>query len=903
MHHQHHNHPAINMGQYVPHQHHLSNINVSVPPPINPQQNLQQRDFNRHNRISHHMHPPPTYHGRPNAPNVSKPTPMPMQNKPPLMANNIFPTTKHHGVTIIQPKTILKHPSQYKPTVSQPQILQKPQPPLTSQPPPPLDAVNHSQSNNVNSVQSSSCTNTLHSAIIQSHVSDTHIAVTDKIRPTEAAEKSVPKCNAVSPTKQPNNSTTTPTTTSPETSIIEVSAASDQIKQLSVTDSITSGKDKTPMCLVNELARFNKIQHQYRLTGEQGPAHKKRFTVTLKLGDEEYSSDGASIKKAQHLAAADAITKTQYKHPPAKSNRSRVNGKTDGRGKKIVLRTSQIGSLIVDDLGNITPTVELNALAMKRGEPAVYMIDTSTSGQFNLGGSQIPLHGVHMPSQQNQFMPPNPTNYSNQYGFYPPRNNPQSHFYQQQRLGNDRRPMGRGCSKLERYSQCSFNYPTGVEDPYKVILQVGQRKFVGVGHTVQSARHDAASKALEVLKPITPDYDVNDAANTSEDDINAELKSPISLVHEMALKRDLTVTFEVLSEKGPPHMKIFVTGCSVGDITTEGEGNGKKLSKKRAAEAMVQKLRELPPSSPIVPIVRVKQIKRKPLPTKKKTRNLIKESDDDNEEVNPISRLIHIAQTRKAKEPVYTLIEERGAPRRREFVMEVSAIKQTAQGTGQTKKVAKRQAAENLLISLGYAVKGSPSRDVVTTKNSAEANEKVKRVKFQDSSKMINVANKPTTNSGGTSGRQLAPGLLLVQQDCKVNNPEVTKSTDILDTNQPIDIGANNGNVSTLPTQSELCDVVRPTEQLTYLAHILGFKVSYSDFPKGNHGEYLTLVTLSTEPPQLCHGAGSNFEASHDQAALTALTMLSKLGLHNVVPNKNCEETKTLTTTVGNGMN
>lgn len=123
------------------------------------------------------------------------------------------------------------------------------------------------------------------------------------------------------------------------------------------------------MCLVNELARFNKvsqnivfflctkrginfslfdlqIQHQYRLTGEQGPAHKKRFTVTLKLGDEEYSSDGASIKKAQHLAAADAITKTQYKHPPAKSNRSRINGKIDGRGNEILLRTTQIGSLI-----------------------------------------------------------------------------------------------------------------------------------------------------------------------------------------------------------------------------------------------------------------------------------------------------------------------------------------------------------------------------------------------------------------------------------------------------------------------------------------------------------------------------------------------------------------------------
>jgi dsRNA-specific ribonuclease len=41
------------------------------------------------------------------------------------------------------------------------------------------------------------------------------------------------------------------------------------------------------------------------------------------------------------------------------------------------------------------------------------------------------------------------------------------------------------------------------------------------------------------------------------------------------------------------------------------------------------------------------------------------------EEINPISRLIQIQQAKKEKEPVYTLREERGMPRRREFVMEV----------------------------------------------------------------------------------------------------------------------------------------------------------------------------------------------------------------------------------------
>ena len=62
------------------------------------------------------------------------------------------------------------------------------------------------------------------------------------------------------------------------------------------------------------------IQHQYRLTNESGPPHKKTFTVCLKLGDtEEYIASGPSIKKAQHAAAAIALEKTKLKHPPPKS--------------------------------------------------------------------------------------------------------------------------------------------------------------------------------------------------------------------------------------------------------------------------------------------------------------------------------------------------------------------------------------------------------------------------------------------------------------------------------------------------------------------------------------------------------------------------------------------------------
>lgn len=111
-------------------------------------------------------------------------------------------------------------------------------------------------------------------------------------------------------------------------------------------------------CFFYSAARYNKIQHQYRLTGELGPAHKKTFTVALKLGTEEYEAEGPSIKKAQHSAAALALTKTEFKHPPPKIVRNRVGSRTSNPGI-------------------VTPTVELNALAMKRGERAVYLLENN----------------------------------------------------------------------------------------------------------------------------------------------------------------------------------------------------------------------------------------------------------------------------------------------------------------------------------------------------------------------------------------------------------------------------------------------------------------------------------------------------------------------------------------------
>jgi len=76
---------------------------------------------------------------------------------------------------------------------------------------------------------------------------------------------------------------------------------------------------------------------------------------------------------------------------------------------------------------------------------------------------------------------------------------------------------------------------------------------------------------------------------------------------------------------------------------------------------------------------------------------------------------------------------------------------------------------------------------------------------------------------------------------------------------------------------------VSPKEQLAYLSQVLGFSVSYTDFPK--KGEYLSLVSLSTNPPQVSHGAGATLEGSHNNAAHTALKTLASNGLDTVVEN------------------
>ncbi|XP_041334384.1 double-stranded RNA-binding protein Staufen homolog 1 isoform X6 [Pyrgilauda ruficollis] len=556
-------------------------------------------------------------------------------------------------------------------------------------------------------------------------------------------------------------------------------------------------KEKTPMCLVNELARFNKIQPEYKLLSEQGPAHSKVFTVQLTLGDQHWEAEGTSIKKAQHAAAAKALEGTKFPKPTARPSRS------EGKNPD-----------------SVTPTVELNALCMKLGKKPMYKpIDPYTGMRSTYS-------------------------YTMRGGTYPPR-----YFYP---------------------------FPVG---PllYQVELSIGGQQFHGKGRTRQAAKHDAAAKALKVLQ-----------------------------------NEPLPEKPEVTKESGPPHMKSFVTKVSVGEFMGEGEGKSKKISKKNAAIAVLEELKKLPP----LPTVE----KMKPR-IKKKTKSIVKlqTSPEYGQGMNPISRLAQIQQAKKEKEPEYMLITERGLPRRREFVMQVKVGVHTAEGMGTNKKVAKRNAAENMLEILGFKVpQPQPPKPALKTEEKTPVKKPGdgRKVTFFEPGSEETSARGLSNSSSSVctsllpgnkedefrmpylSHQQLPAGILPmvpeVAQAVGANQghhtkefsraaPNPAKATVTAMIARELLYGGTSPTAETILKSSSSSGhfphgpLTRPSEQLDYLSNVQGIQVEYKDFPKNNKNEFVSLINCSSQPPLISHGIGKDVESCHDMAALNILKLLSEL--------------------------
>lgn len=71
-------------------------------------------------------------------------------------------------------------------------------------------------------------------------------------------------------------------------------------------------------------------------------------------------------------------------------------------------------------------------------------------------------------------------------------------------------------------------------------------------------------------------------------------------------------------------------------------------------------------------------------------------------QINPVSRLIQILQTKNQEHPLFELIAEHGISKYKEFIIRVTCRDKVCEGKGPNKRLAKRAAAEAMLDCIGY---------------------------------------------------------------------------------------------------------------------------------------------------------------------------------------------------------
>uniref|UniRef100_A0A1I7VKK5 DRBM domain-containing protein n=1 Tax=Loa loa TaxID=7209 RepID=A0A1I7VKK5_LOALO len=462
---------------------------------------------------------------------------------------------------------------------------------------------------------------------------------------------------------------------------------------------------RTPMCRIAELARYNKIRHEYKLMDESGPAHKKQFTVSLVLTpDQVFYGKGASIKKAQQSAAETALNGTILPKPPDKIPSKKI--KSDFQNPVVLLKyvAGRLGVEIkfIDEVVPICPSPQhpITRLPMQPliRTPFIPVINEQflvfPPPRVLFGQPRVPAALQPVPVMMR---PPN--------AVIPPR-----------------------FSFFHRYRSPSQLHKV------RLILSKDFPEFIGKGITKKRAKNSAANEALSYLGPYLATLEAQSKSkvmNGSKNELmtveienirkdhlksvvttarNGKPKSSISQIHECALQMRMNVEFLVLKEEGPAHDRHYLLRCKLISaeqiISADGEGSSKKIAKQNACSLMLTKLQSIESSPVFIAAAMLKSQKKIGAPKELKRKTISKDMKMNPEyghQINPVSRLMQVMQARKQNEPKFQLVAERGQSRYKEFVMEVVCDDGLrCEGIGPNKKLAKRAAAEAVLARIGY---------------------------------------------------------------------------------------------------------------------------------------------------------------------------------------------------------
>ncbi|XP_043987506.1 interferon-inducible double-stranded RNA-dependent protein kinase activator A homolog [Gambusia affinis] len=176
--------------------------------------------------------------------------------------------------------------------------------------------------------------------------------------------------------------------------------------------------------------------------------------------------------------------------------------------------------------------------------------------------------------------------------------------------------------------------------------------------------------------PATPDSSLS----TPEPQRTGSWKTPIQILYEHGVVSGDLPVFVMEKAEGEAHQPSFVFSVTIGGIKCTGQGPSKKAAKQQAAEAAL-KILNIDSESGAVP-------------GRSNTNGVVAEPN------NPVGLLQALALQRRWRVPEYIMLTECGPPHRKEFTIICRLESLTEQGVGNTKKAAKKEAAEKMVAKL-----------------------------------------------------------------------------------------------------------------------------------------------------------------------------------------------------------
>ncbi|KAK2905376.1 hypothetical protein QQF64_033662 [Cirrhinus molitorella] len=162
-------------------------------------------------------------------------------------------------------------------------------------------------------------------------------------------------------------------------------------------------------------------------------------------------------------------------------------------------------------------------------------------------------------------------------------------------------------------------------------------------------------------------------------------KTPVQILHEYGIKISKAPVYELIQADGDTHQPSFLFSVTIGDVTCQGQGSTKKAAKHEAAETAL------------------KLLKRDTQQNDQRD-GLSPETSDTS---NPVGVLQELAMQRVWCLPQYVVCMEAGPDHMKEFTITCRLEGLEESGTGSSKKLARRAAAERMLGKL-QSLSGSP---------------------------------------------------------------------------------------------------------------------------------------------------------------------------------------------------